>query len=102
MDKVPNDTNQGTPLQGDSCTFHLFGNVGVPLMATLYILGLNVGLSIWLGTIPNILNALYASQLRTLCHGHHVDVPLSTNYSPPPSPISSESTVTTNRKSKRN
>jgi hypothetical protein len=35
MDKVPDDTNQGTPLQGDSCAFPFFGNVGVPLMATL-------------------------------------------------------------------
>jgi hypothetical protein len=37
MDKVPNDTNQGTPSQGDSCAFPFFGNIGVPLMATLYI-----------------------------------------------------------------
>jgi len=44
-------------------------------MATLYIPGLNVGLPIWLGTIPNFLDALDASQLSTLWHGHHVDVP---------------------------
>jgi hypothetical protein len=72
MDKVPNDTNQGTPSQGDSCAFPLFGNVGVPLMATLYIPGLNMGLPIWLGTIPNFLNALKTSWLIMLCHGHHV------------------------------
>jgi hypothetical protein len=74
MAKVPGDTNQGTPSQGDSCAFPFFGNVGVPLMATLYIPGLNVGLPIWLGTIPNVPNALDASQLRTLCHGNNVDV----------------------------
>jgi hypothetical protein len=102
MDKVPNDTNQGTPSQGDSCAFPFFGNVGVPLMATLYIPGLNVGLSVWLGTIPNVPNALDTSKLRILCHGHPVDVSLSTKSSPPPSPTSGESTVTSNRKSKRN
>jgi hypothetical protein len=51
MDKVLGDTNQGAPSQGDFCAFPFFGNVGVPLMATLYIPGLNVGLSVWLGTV---------------------------------------------------
>jgi hypothetical protein len=58
MEKVTDDTNQGTPSQGDSCDFPFFKNVGVPLMATLYILVLNVGLPVWLGTIPNVPNAL--------------------------------------------
>jgi hypothetical protein len=102
MDKFPIDTNQGTPSQGDSCVFPFFGNIGVPLMATLYIPGLNVGLPVWLGTIPNVPNALDASQLRTLCHGHHVDVSSSTMSSPPPSTFSGESIATSNRKSKRN
>jgi hypothetical protein len=44
MEKFPDDTNQGTPSQGDSCDFPLFGNIGVPLMDTLKIHGLNVGL----------------------------------------------------------
>jgi hypothetical protein len=43
MAKVLEDTNQGTPSQGDSYAFPFFGNVGAPLMATLNILGLNVG-----------------------------------------------------------
>jgi hypothetical protein len=73
MEKFTHDTNQGTCLQGDSCTFHLFRNIGVPLMATLYILGLNVGLPVWLGTIQNVPNAIDVSQLSTLCHGNHVD-----------------------------
>jgi hypothetical protein len=60
MAKVPDDTNQGTPLQGDSCAFPFFESVGVPLMATLYIPGLNVGLSVCLGTIPNVPNSLNA------------------------------------------
>jgi hypothetical protein len=68
------DTNQGAPLQGDYCTFPFFGNVGVPLMATLYILGLNVGLPVWLGTIPNVPNTIDAYQLITLSHGKPIDV----------------------------
>jgi hypothetical protein len=101
MAKFPDDTNQGTPSQGDSCAFPFFRNVGVPLMATLYIPGLNVGLSDWLGTIPNVSNALDASQLSTLSHGHPIDVSSSTKSSPPPSPASGESTVTSNRKSNK-
>ena len=61
MEKVIDDTNQGTPSQGNSCAFPFFGNVGVPLMATLYIPGLNVGLPVWLGTIPNVSNSINAS-----------------------------------------
>jgi len=102
MAKVPGDTNQGAPSQGDSCAFPFFGNVGVPLMATLYIPGLNVGLPVWLGTIPNVPNALDASKLSTLCHGHNVDVPSSTKSYPPPFAFSSESIATSNQKSKRN
>jgi hypothetical protein len=102
MSRIPGDTNQGSPSQGDSCSFPFFGNVGVPLMATLYIPGLNVGLPVWLGTIPNVLNDINASQLTTLSHGHPIDVSSSTKSSPHPSPSSSESTVTSNRKSKGN
>jgi hypothetical protein len=68
-------------------------------MATLYILGLNVGLYFWLGTIPNVLNALDTSQLRTLCHANHVDVPSLTKSSPSPT-FSGESIDTSNQKSK--
>ena len=102
MAKVPDHTNQGTPSQGDSWALPFFKIIGVPLMATLYIPGLNVGLLVWLGTIPNVPNALDASQLITLCHGHPVDVSSSAKSSPPPSRASGESTDTSNRKSKRN
>jgi hypothetical protein len=100
MEKVTDDTNQGTPSQGDSFAFPFFGNIGVPLMATLYTPGLNVGLPVWLGTIPNVQNSLDTSQLSTLCHGHHVDSPSSTKYSHPPSPTPGESTVASNWKPK--
>jgi hypothetical protein len=102
MAKFPYNTNQGTPSKGDSCAFPFFRNVGVPLMATLSIPGLYVGLPVWLGTIPNVLNALDTYRLSTLCHGHHIDVPSSTKSSPPPSACSSKSPATSNWKSKRN
>jgi hypothetical protein len=102
MDKVPDDINQVTPSQWDSCAFPFFGSIGVPLMVTLYIPRLNVGLPVWLGTIPIVSNSLDAYQLRTLCHGNHVDVASSTMSSPPPSSFSGESIATSNRKSKRN
>ena len=100
MAKVPNDTNQGTPSQGYSCAFPFFENVGVPLMATLYIPGLNVGLPVWLGTIPNVSSALDTSQLSTLFHGHHVDFPSLEKSSPAPSSFSGESIDTSKWKSK--
>jgi hypothetical protein len=102
MAKFPNNTNQGTPSQGDYCAFPFFRNVGVPLMATLYIPGLNVGLLVWLGTIPNVPNSLDASNLITLCHGNHVDVPLSVKSSPCLSAFLGECIATSNQKSKRN
>jgi hypothetical protein len=59
MEKFTEDTNQETPSQGGSFDFPFFGNVGVPLMATLYIHALKVELLVWLGT--NVLNYLDAS-----------------------------------------
>jgi hypothetical protein len=61
MDKVLEDTNQGTPTQGDSCAFPFFGNIGAPLMVTLNIHELNIGLSVWFWTTLNVLNSLDAS-----------------------------------------
>jgi hypothetical protein len=47
MDKVLENTNQRIPAQGDSCAFTFFENIGSPLMATLNIPGLNVGIPVW-------------------------------------------------------
>jgi hypothetical protein len=85
MEKFLDDTKQGTPSQGDSCAFPFFGNIGVPLMATLNIPRLNVGLSVWLCTIPNVMNYLDASQLSTFYHGNHVYVPSLEKKFPAPS-----------------
>jgi len=67
MAKCFEDKNKGTPTQGDSCVFPSFGNVGAPLMASLNISGLNVGLTIWLWTTSNVVNSLDASEINTLC-----------------------------------
>ena len=47
MASIIMDTNQGTPVQGDSYAFLLFGNIGVPLMATLNLPGFTLGLSVF-------------------------------------------------------
>lgn len=72
MANIPVETNQGTLPNGDPCAFPFFGNVGTPLMATLNIPGLNVGLPVWLWSTPNIPNALEASQLNALFQGHYM------------------------------
>jgi hypothetical protein len=59
--KVLEDTNQGTPSHGNYCDFPFSGNIGSPLMASLNILGLNVGLLVWFWTTLNVLNSLDAS-----------------------------------------
>jgi hypothetical protein len=100
------DTNQGTPFQRDSCVFPLFGNIGSALMATLNIIGLNVGLLVPFWITLNVPNSLYASQIRTLCHGNQMDVDrLSSElvkFAPCFSPSSSEIIGSSNQKSKRN
>jgi hypothetical protein len=104
--KVIEYTNQETPSQGDSCTFPFFGNVGAPYMATLIIPRLNVGLPVCFWTNMNVLNALDASQISTLCQGNYMDVdPLpstSVNSTPSPSPPSGEGLATSNKNYKSN
>lgn len=58
MTIVPMDSNQGTPPKGDPYAFPFFGNVGTPLMPTLNIPGLNVGLPVWRWSTLNIMNVL--------------------------------------------
>jgi hypothetical protein len=74
MAKVLEDTNQGTPSQGDPCVFPFFGNIGAPLMATLNLHGFTLGLLVWLFSTPNVLNALDASQISTLCQENQTNV----------------------------
>ena len=47
-------TNQETPLPSMSFVFPTYGDVGPPLMAMLILLGLTIGLPIWLFSSPVI------------------------------------------------
>ena len=80
MAHIPMETNQGTLPKGDPCAFPFFGNVGTPLMATLNIPGLNVGLPVWLWSTPNIPNALEASQMNALFQGHQMGANCSSSF----------------------
>ena len=55
---------------GTPCTIPLTRNVGVPLMATLNLPGFTLGLPVWFFSTPTVLNALDASQVSSLYHGH--------------------------------
>ena len=66
MANTPLNTNQEIPVMGTSCTIHLMGNVGVPLMATLNLPGFTLGLPVWLFSTPNVLNAPNYSQVLSL------------------------------------
>jgi hypothetical protein len=49
-------TNGGTPSHGEPYTFPSFGNFGPPYIATLSLLGLTIGLLVWLFPTLVILN----------------------------------------------
>jgi hypothetical protein len=81
--KILEDIDQGTPSQGDdSCIFHFFQNIEAPLITTLNIPRLNVGLSVWLWTTLNVSKDPDASHISTLFQGHRIDddhLPSSSN-----------------------
>ena len=95
MANTPLNTNQEIPMLGNPCTIPLTGNVGVHLMATLNLPGFTLGLPVCLFSTPTVLNALDASQVRSL--HQKVASPLPVVDSPPPSTSCSESTDTSNR-----
>lgn len=74
MTNIPVESNQGTPPKWDHCAFPFFGNVGTPLMATLNIPGLTIGLPIWLWSTLNILNVIEASHMTVLFQGYRMGV----------------------------
>jgi hypothetical protein len=56
MASNPGNTNGGTPSPGEPYTFPSFGNFGPPYVATLSLLGLTIGLPVWLFPTPVIPN----------------------------------------------
>ena len=82
---------------GTPCAIPLTGNVGVPLMATLNPPSFTLGLPVWLFSIPTILNAPDASQVRSLYQGYqNTASPSPVVDSPPPSTSCGESIDTSN------
>jgi hypothetical protein len=55
---VPRTTNGATPTPGEPFVFLSYGNVGPPYSATLSLLGLTIGLLVWLFSTPVILNVV--------------------------------------------
>jgi hypothetical protein len=56
MESNPGSTNGGTPSPGEPYTFPSFRNFGPPYVATLSLLGLTIGLPVWLFPTPVIPN----------------------------------------------
>jgi hypothetical protein len=65
MASIPEMTNEGTPAPGKDFAFPSYGNIGPPHIATLSLLGLTIGLSVWLFSTQVIPNAVSASVVRT-------------------------------------
>jgi len=103
MAEIPKSSNKGIPIHLDPCNFPCFGNVGPPIMATLSLPRLTIGLPIWLFSIPNVPNTPNASPVRSTCQRHHIHVhpfpPTHAKYFSPSSSSSSESSVTSNQAS---
>ena len=97
MANTPMNTNQEIPMMGTPCTITLIGNVGVPLMATLNLLGLTLGIPVWLFSTPTILNAHDSYQVISSYRGHkNTSSPSPIATSSPPSTSCIEITDTSN------
>jgi hypothetical protein len=90
MASVPETTNGETPSLGGTFFFPSYGNIGPPYIATLSLLGLIIGLPVWLFSTLVISNATSASDVSTPpTHQPHVDLsPSSPIRSPSISPSS--------------
>jgi hypothetical protein len=75
MVSVPEITNEGTSAPGEPFVFPSYGNIGPPHIATLSLLGLTIGLPMWLFSTQVIPNAVSASVVSTSPQEHqpHVD-----------------------------
>jgi hypothetical protein len=70
MGSVPRMTNEGTPFPGEPFVFPSYGNIGPPHIASLSLLGLTIGLLVWLFSTQVILNAASASIVNTFPQEH--------------------------------
>jgi hypothetical protein len=86
MASVPEMTNEGTPSLGEPFVFLSYKNIGPPHIATLSLLGLTIGLLVWLFSTQVIPNAVSASVVSTSPQEHQPHVETS-----PSSPVRSSS-----------
>ena len=103
-------TNQDTPLPSMYFVFPPYGDVGPPLMGTLSLFGLTIGLPVWLFSSPIIPCTSITSDPNPLSreHQHHVDpspdLPHESSPLSPSSPVeicSTSSQVDKKKKKKR-
>jgi hypothetical protein len=82
-------TNEATPFRGEPFVFPSYGNVGPPYIATLSLLCLTIGLSVWLFYTSVISNSCALDVITPPTHQPHVDLsPSSSIRSPSISPSS--------------
>jgi hypothetical protein len=96
MASVPRMNNEGTLAPGEPFVFPSYGHIGPPHITTLSLLGLTIGLSVWLLSTQVILNAVSASVVSTFLQEHkpHVDPSLSSSIrSPSPSSLARSSSI---------
>ena len=58
----PESTDQGIPFEGNPSPFPSWGNIGAPYMATLSLLGLTIGLPVWLFSTSVVQNSMISLQ----------------------------------------
>ena len=57
--------DQGIPFDGNPSPFPTFGNIDAPYIATLYLLGLTIGLPVWLFSTSLVQNVVISLQSST-------------------------------------
>ena len=86
-------TNQENPLPSMSFVFPPYGDVGPPLMATLSLLGLTIGLHVWLFSSPIVPCTPVASDHNPSSQEHQPHVDPSPSSPDVSSPVSTSSPV---------
>ena len=91
MATFPEFSNQGAPSEGSPSPFPTLGNIGAPYMATLSLLGLIVGLHVWLFSTSVVSSVLVSIPYTPPPEQCHVDSKVDPS---PSSTISSSSSST--------